>query len=356
MRRLANLFAASAAVFLASQAQAADPQPASVASSAAEAAAAKPLDAAEKRRAVEELATALTDNFVFPDVGVRYAAALRAHLAHGDYDALNDPVAFATRVTADLQAVSPDGHLKLFPHPADEQPPPQAARGAAPAGPPHKLGLEETRMIGQVAYLRFTEFPDDPETSARARQFLLDHADAKAVVIDSRNNHGGGLAIMNAVLPLLYAKPTTLVRMDSRVSMDGFLDGPSLKPQPAPANIYRRDHQVTPDLSERRLQSAPVFYLVSGHTNSAAEHLALAFKRTHRATLVGETTRGAGHFGGITNIGDRFSAFVPMGRTYDPDTDWDWEGKGVAPDVSVPADAALDKALSLAKAAGARTQ
>jgi hypothetical protein len=58
---------------------------------------------------------------------------------------------------------------------------------------------------------------------------------------------------------------------------------------------------------------------------------------------------GAGHFGGLMPIGERFAAFVPVGRTYDPDTDWDWEGRGVAPDVQVPADQALEVALARAR-------
>ena len=85
--------------------------------------------------------------------------------------------------------------------------------------------------------------------------------------------------------------------------------------------------------------------LTSGATGSAAEHLTLALKRTGRATIVGETTAGAGHYGGMRPIGDHFAAFIPVGRTFDPDTGDDWEGDGVAPDVSVPAAAALTEAL-----------
>ena len=47
--------------------------------------------------------------------------------------------------------------------------------------------------------------------------------------------------------------------------------------------------------------------------------------------------------------GERFAAFVPVGRTYDPDTNWDWEGRGVAPDLQVPADQALDVARARAR-------
>ena len=89
--------------------------------------------------------------------------------------------------------------------------------------------------------------------------------------------------------------------------------------------------------------------LTSSSTASAAEHLALALKRTGRATLVGETTAGAGHYGRPIPV-RRYSVFVPFGRTYDPQAGQGWEGTGVAPDVATPADRALEVALSLAAA------
>jgi hypothetical protein len=316
----------------------------------------KPLTAGEREQVITELATTLEANFVFPDVGARYAAMLRANLAKGAYDRLTDAEEFGKGVTADLQAVSRDGHLRLATREAFAAAPPprsDAPRSALPNGPP---GLEEAKMLGDVAYLRFNEFPNGPATAHEARAFLLAHADAKAVVIDARPHRGGGLAVMDAILPLFYARQTHLLRMDTRAAVAGpgaAPDGPTLMRQASPASIVRQDHVVTPDPGERRLQNTPVYYLTSRRTASAAEHLALAFKRTHRATLIGETTRGAGHYGALLSIGARFAAFVPVGRTYDPDTGWDWEGKGVAPDVAIGADEALEEALRRAKQAGA---
>jgi hypothetical protein len=313
-----------------------------------------PLDAAERKLTIEDLAAKLEANFVFPDVAKRYAAMLRTNLANGAYDGVTDPKAFGEKVTADLQAVAKDGHLRLKPL-EDWGPPPSAAGGGGHALAP-RGGLEETRMIGDVAYLRFSGFPDDAAQIAKARGFLLEHATAKAVVIDSRANHGGFPSVMDAILPLLYAKPTVLLRMDARAdAATGGPNpaGPTLERAPSPPELVRFDEHVTPDAKERRLQHVPVYYLTSHITASAAEALALAFKRTHRAVLVGETTNGANHFGSPAPIGKRFAAFIPFGRTYDPDTNWDWEGKGVAPDVTIPADQALAKALELARAAGA---
>ncbi|MBR7620784.1 S41 family peptidase [Phenylobacterium sp. 20VBR1] len=322
----------------------------------AAAAVAKPMDAAERRDVIEKLATALKANFLFPDIGARYAGQLRANLAAGAYEGLTDPTAFGEKVTSDLQALAKDGHLRLAPESAWNTPRPPAAdipASARASGPP---GLEDARMIGDVAYLRFNQFVDEPPEPEKARAFLLAHADAKAVIIDARPHRGGGLAVMDAILPLLYAKTTHLVRMDTRAGIEDsgpLTDGPTLVRQASPPTLVSHDHVVTPDKGETRLQKVPVYYLTSRRSASAAEHLALAFKRTHRATLVGETTRGAGHYGGVLEVGDRFGAFVPVGRSYDPDTNWDWEGKGVTPNVAVPTDQALDEALKLAKAAGA---
>jgi C-terminal processing protease CtpA/Prc len=202
-------------------------------------------------------------------------------------------------------------------------------------------------MIGEVAYLRFNAFPQDPASGAAARAFLVAHANARAVIVDARPLRGGGQAVMDALLPLFYAQPATLVRMDTRAEADGG-EAPSVSMvrQPSPAGIVRRDHRVEPDRNETRLQRTPLFYLTSRRTASAGEHLALALKRTHRAVLVGETTAGAGHFGWLEALPHGFAAFVPVGRTYDPDTGLDWEGRGVAPDIASPADEALNAALA----------
>lgn len=350
MRRF--LLAAGAAVILASgPAGVVQAQPAPAAATAS----ARPVDAAERRAVVEDLAAKLAGNFVFPEVGEKYAAMLRKNLAAGAYDGLTDPDAFGAKVTADLQAVSPDGHLRLATQEAFETrrpPPANAPASTRPSGPP---GMEEAKMIGDIAYLRFNQFPNDDATAQHARDFLLQHADAKAVIIDARPHRGGGIQVMDAILPLLYAKKTHLLRMDTRAEFarGGQLEaGPTVVRNPSPPTIFSQDHVAVPDTAERRLQHVPVYYLTSSRSASAAEHLALAFKRTHRATVIGETTRGAGHYGAFMEIG-RFAAFVPVGRTYDPDTGWDWEGKGVAPDVAVPADDALAEALKRAKAAGA---
>jgi C-terminal processing protease CtpA/Prc len=114
-------------------------------------------------------------------------------------------------------------------------------------------------------------------------------------------------------------------------------------------------HSAIPG-EDTALRKAKVYLLVSNRTASAAEHFALALKSTGRATLIGEATAGANHFGGTRPLNDHFDVWMPIGRTYDLNTGKDWEGDGVAPDIAVdPKDAlvfALQKAgVSSAEAA-----
>jgi C-terminal processing protease CtpA/Prc len=301
-----------------------------------------PITAAEARQTATDLAQMLEENYVFPDVAKRYAAMLRANAASGAYDVIRSARALAARLTTDLRAVSTDAHLRV----TTRVPEPKAQNASAPVQPrfPWKPIEEERWLAPGIAYIRFNVFPGDPDTVAAVKKFMLDHATAKVIVFDNRTHHGGGLAEMNAMFPYLFAKPTTLVMMDTRASVSR--DGEAfVRKIPGPPGVVRREHYVEPSKTERRLFNAKVFVLTSGATGSAAEHMTLALKRTHRATIIGEPTAGAGHYGGEMLLGDKFEVFVPVGRTFDPDTGKDWEGTGVEPDVSVPAADALTEAL-----------
>lgn len=325
--------------------------------------------------AIETLADKLATRFVYPDVGRRYAQMLRANHAAGKYDGIDDAKTIAQRLTGDLQAVAPDGHLRV-----DIDPSPGAPRGTsgAPANGPRPDGpsrrppagpastqssafapldlpsVAETRWIADgVAYIRFNQFAGEPASLAKIKQFIDDYANARAIVIDTRTlSRGGGLAEMDALFPALFDRETVLVEM--AVPKGGPRGGPAtggntLRDAPGLANLQVRQHVAVPDAAGARLAGAKVFYLTSRRTRSAGEHFALALQRTHRGTLIGERTAGANHFGAIESIGNGLVAFIPVGRTYDPDTGKDWEGTGIVPDIEVPADQALDKALELAR-------
>ena len=323
------------------------------------------IDAAEARATAEDFARILEDGYVFPDVAKRYAAMLRANAASGAYDGLGTAAAFADRVTADLRLVSPDNHLRLTLGRPGVRPPGPAPRTAATGPTPamqRPRAIEESRWLAPgIAYIRFTMFPGDEEVTRAAAAFMASHASAKTLIFDIRTHRGGGLDQMDAIFPYLFARPTPLVAMDTRASVERdeggpIEDGPTLRRVDAGAEVVRRIHSAIPHASEKRLFAAKVYVLTSGRSASAAEHFALSLKRTGRATLIGQPTAGAGHYGGGLPVGTRFGAFVPVGRTFDPDTNDGWEGRGVAPDVEVPAARALVEALVRSGVAAAEAE
>lgn len=305
---------------------------------------------ADAEAAVRQLAIHLERNFVFPHIGRDYAAMLRARLEGGAYAGFADARAFAEKATEDLQAVHKDGHLRVQVVPKETDSDVRAEQGP----PPTINAIPKAGWIADgAAYIRFDRFPGDEQTMAALRTFLDAHKSARILIIDARSHRGGGLAEMDLMFPRLFATPTVLLAMDVRVAMEKRAGGPpeaSLRLVAGPEGVVRREHHVVPATQSGPLQNARVFLLTSKRTASAGEHLALALKRTKRATLIGEAMDGAGHFGGMAPLDESgtYAAFIPVGRTFDPDTNQGWEGTGVEPDVEVAADEALDEALRLA--------
>lgn len=90
--------------------------------------------------------------------------------------------------------------------------------------------------------------------------------------------------------------------------------------------------------------TGPIQVLTSHGTFSGGEECAYDLQTQKRATLVGETTGGGAHPGGVVLIGHDLMAFIPRGRPINPVTHDDWEKIGVKPDVAVPAAEAMKTA------------
>jgi len=319
------------------------------------------IGAREARKTAEELALLLESRFVLPSTGSSYAKMVRKNAKAGAYDRMGTSFALAQRLSDDLQQVSPDGHLKVVPIAPPKRgagpqqifiPRPGLTNAQAAMLATENAPVEQPRWLAPgVAFVRLNHFPGTPEVIAAADRFMSGHATANTLIIDLRTHRGGGLLEMDAVLPYLFDKPTTLLVMETRASVErerpGFTDGERVRIVPSPdRNVIRKEHHVTPHPSETRLFDAKVYVLTSNFTGSAAEHLALALKRTGRATLIGETTGGAGNYSAMFPLGSKFTAVIPVSRTLDPDTGRGWEGTGVVPNVQVPAERALIEALT----------
>ncbi len=268
---------------------------------------------------------------------------LRGNAAAGRYDSATRE-ALAKLLTDDLQAVHKDGHLHV--EVSDHQ-----ERGGAHDGPPDNFPplIQAAKTIAPgIGYIRFTAFFGTPEEMAGVRKWLAENRDAKTLIFDLRNHHGGGLDEQDVIFSYLFAKKTALVKM--AMAKDIYEErgspvqpGPTLVFAPEDGNMVAT-HSAVPG-EDTPLRHAKVYLLVSNKTASAAEHFALALKSTGRATLIGEATAGANHFGGGQDINEHFAVWMPVGRTYDIKTGKDWEGSGIAPDIEADPKQALVLAL-----------
>jgi len=296
----------------------------------------KPLDAATRARVIDALVGKLNELYVFPEVAKKMEQALRDHQKQGAYDAVGESRAFARLLTDQLRAVSHDLHLRVEFTPnvvPDREPEPTAADKDRMRAELERrnCGFEKAeRLDGNIGYIKLDMFADAEICGPKATAAFGALGAVDAVIIDLRDNGGGQPEMVAFVSSYLFAKRTHL------------------------NDIYARKENKTtqywtkPEAPGTKLAKQPVFVLTSKRTFSGAEEFAYNLKNLKRATLVGETTGGGAHPTMGARLDEHFMIGVPFARAINPITKTNWEGTGVAPDVAVAADQALDTAKKLA--------
>lgn len=318
MRRTALLLAALALSASHAWAQTAPVEPAD-----------RDIDPHIRAQVIESTLEAIDRSYVFPEVAARMGDWVRERDRSGAYDAIASAREFARALTGDLQAVSRDKHLRVVFSVGDPGRPP-----GAPLLRNH--GFEKTEILpGNIGYIEVSSFQGTGEAAARAAAEAMSAlADTDALIVDLRRNGGGSPHTVAMLSSYLFDEPTHLNSLywRERARTDEFW--------------------TTKDVAGRRFgQRKPVFVLTSKRTFSGAEEFSYNLKALKRATLVGETTGGGAHPGSIRRVHELFTVFVPTGRAINPITRGNWEGTGVAPDVAVPAEQALERARELARKA-----
>jgi tetratricopeptide (TPR) repeat protein len=278
----------------------------------------------------------IESKYVLADKAKGFADEFRAKCGSGAYDALPDAKGFAERVSADLVAITQDKHLNFRVIVSSDI-------GEKAVGSLHhpiryfRLRAKEnagfTRLewiepgIGYLDLRRFYSFDQAKDMALAAMTFL---ANARAIIIDVRENGGGsGDYLSSYFLPF----PTQLTGLVTRA--DGELT----------------ESWTRSDIGMAPRTDVPVFILTGPNTFSAAEYFAYDMQALKRATLIGERTRGGAHDVDLFGVDDQFEFYISTGRAVSPVTGGNWEGTGVIPDIRVPAASALAAALAEAKKA-----
>jgi hypothetical protein len=298
-----------------------------------------PIDAAQRSKVIEGILKELDERYVFPEVAKKMRQAIEARRNAKEYDAVETGQDLAKKLTADLQEVSKDKHLRVtcrtgkLPVLAkgDKPAPEDLERMRQSAGKLNGGYRRVERLPGNVGYLQVDGFMHVDAAAGPAAAAMNFLANTDALIIDVRTNGGGGPQSVALLCSYLFdEKPVHLNSLYWRKG-DRTEESWTLK-----------------EVAGKRYAGKDVYVLTSGRTFSAAEEFAYDLQSLKRATIVGETTGGGAHPGGMVPVADHFLVFVPSGRAINPVTKTNWEGTGVKPDVEVAADKALETAHQLA--------
>ena len=270
------------------------------------------------------------DAYFDPAKAAAVKDALRAR--RSEFAGIGDRARLAEALSAVTVGVSGDLHLKVSVTTA-------SAKAASLTGADQALvdqrlayGLMAARRLpANIGYLKLRYFEGTPAGAEMIDAALGLLKDTDALIIDLRENTGGGGAADERLLGHLSKTPLVLetirwTKADGQVELDDrkVMQGPG-------APLYA---------------DKPVFVLTAARTFSAAEAFAYSIKANGRGVLVGEKTRGGGNPSNRPPppLGFGLSVFVPNGQVVHPLTGKGWEGVGVMPDVATAPEAALTEA------------
>ncbi len=293
------------------------------------------------REIAQTAASIVRSRYVFPDRGEQAAAAIEARVEAGEYDDL-DEAALADRLTSQLRDVCADKHLRVRTLPEHMRP------RHRPAGQPggrdkarqdmrvmgrlDNFGIHRVeRLEGNVGYLdlRRVALPQNAGPAIAAAMELL--TGTYALIIDLRRNGGGSPDGVVFWCSYLFDGPGTHFNDIYAAETGETRQFWSLPYVPGPLYLDK-----------------PVYLLTSHETFSGGEDFCYTLQALGRATLFGETTGGGAHPTGTRPLSPTMAISVPHSRSVNPITGTNWEGTGVVPDVSVPAERALDAAYDVA--------
>ncbi|MER5383336.1 S41 family peptidase [Streptomyces sp. NPDC002688] len=285
---------------------------------------------------IDETARLLIEHYVFPETAEQLADLLRRRLAEGTYD-VDSAEELGRLVTADLQSVNGDRHLRLAYH---AEPVPSEKGAAALAamrrnfdtslgGAPRVELLEGGVAVVELAPTLFPlEWAAEPLGAA-----LTLASSARALILDLRANLGGDPDTVAFVCSYLLDDRTHLNTMH-----------------------WREGERIEQSWSLPHVPGArfggtkPLYVLCSNRTFSAAEELTYDLQQLGRAVVVGERTGGGAHPRDGWTVHPHLEATIPVGRSVNPVSGTNWEGTGVQPDITCAAADSLDRAHALALA------
>jgi C-terminal processing protease CtpA/Prc len=278
-------------------------------------------------KSVESVAATVDREYFDAATAAQVASSLRKRLADGGYGEVKTLKSLAEKLTQDMFDMTKDKHLAVT---VVEE---RSLKSTSTDPDVNRrinarrtnFGVQRVEILaGNVGYFNLTSFyrPDEAGEAISAAMKMLRSADA--LIIDMRENGGGSPDTIALLISYLFEAPELPLFGIVPRSGDGGRQYKTLDPGPSDRNGTR-----------------PIYVLTAKQTFSAGEGFAFLLQERRRADVVGEQTAGAANPARPYPVNAHLEVTVPNGQVRTAVTGSNWEGKGVVPDVLVPACDAL---------------
>lgn len=298
-----------------------------------------------KGNTINEISALIESHYVLKEKRNDIVSKLSKKYLEGKYDTIKNAESFAYQLTRDLQDISNDGHFSIVYDPsrvdelridADHDEPSKEALKELEESQKRRLeqrkrdnfGFKKVEILsGNIGYLDFRLFGSDSlafETAHGAMAFL---SNSDALIIDLRENLGGGAAMYQLLSSYFFGEEPIL--------LGEIYNGLSDETQ---------QFWSDPDIAQYNMPEIDLYILISKKTFSAAEEFAYDLKQLKRAIIVGENSGGGAHMVTRMIVNNDYYIFMPFAGAINPITKSNWEGIGVIPDIKINSDDALKSA------------
>lgn len=299
----------------------------------------------ELESAITTIAKLITDNYVFPEKGKRIANNLLQEHKNGRFNQIRDWNTFDSIATESLGSFSHDGHLyvhndsktvkELLAAQSQAVDSSSTAYSYDPFYYGHdatekNFGFREVKILNEnIGYIKLSEINISTKSLPvlfAAMEFI---SNTKALVIDLRDNGGGGSELGSVFHSFFLPKDVPLLEFKTR-------NGPG-----------KIDKTVL-WLTEKKYDN-PLFIIVNRGTASAAEEFAYSLQSKKRAKIIGQRSAGAANMNSWYVVNDQIYVSVSTAAPTLPGNEESWEQKGVQPDHIVENGTEIDFIRTLIK-------
>lgn len=295
-----------------------------------------PVQKQELKQLITKTGQLLEEYYLSLEMGKKMRQTIQTKFKNGSYNHLSNPKDLAEQLTNDLRLVSQDLHMEVYYNPPQSTTNKQKeSKEISQKGFWTNYGFQEMKVLrGNIGYLKISHFTTwryfkQAKKIISSALKVVENTDA--LIIDVRNNRGGFEDIVAYLISYFFdGKPIHLSDYYCRHDNN------------------RSSTWTTDKIEGKKLPKIPLYVLVNKKTGSAAESFAYMLKHLKRATIVGETTAGAGNGASSHKASERFGLQVACQKTINAITKTSFEKVGVIPQVKIASKEAFSQAYLLA--------